>query len=585
MKNSRGAWNSLKANSRLPLFLLPVRRAQTGGQMPPHDLRSSWEDGTTTKAGKIPSASSSNIWQTSNVTWTSTMPSCLASDEGLQSSRSKLADTKMFPTSDVEYEKLSNESERPRSSRAAMSESPERRRRAQFAGKVKGLVLQEAGDKSQLEVEFGTGNVWYGRVRVASAVLTAPEEADKAGVGWISLPTLARQMGTSLSSLTTKWNELKQVIVDEGKLNFEKGNLQMIAGRSDHEPILVPLRGPAIVAETIANFRPGNSDPIALVAEIARQITIPGKQIDVFRESKEIKQFRRRVLEMEPGTDRKQLWKQLAKQRRDEHRAWQNQKLAQAGKKHWQDKQAVDNEKHSQAWELRLRSDDRWRETLTKHFGRIFHKSDSAVVDLHFAVILHRMAGQCKLVRWRPFTEEDLKAVRKRWKNGKACGPDSVSHEALKVLEQDDHWRGILLHVFNDMLYTAKIPASIENGVTVLLAKTPSPGDWSDTRPITLSSTLLRSFSQLIIGRASHCVQGDSRLQWARKRRQGVELILVIRRLCRVAHDWGLPMYLAKLDIRKAFDSIYQEALAEEHPGGHAMGGTCMGGLITRQRD
>ena len=218
-------------------------------------------------------------------------------------------------------------------------------------------------------------------------------------------------------------------------------------GRSDHEPILVPilasipkplqstpktwgtrrLRGPTIVAETIANFRPGNSDPIALVAEIARQITIPGKQIDVFRESKEIKQFRRRVLEMEPGTDRKHLWKQLAKQRRDEHRAWQNQKLAQAGKKHWQDKQAVDNEKHSQAWELRLRSDDRWRETLTKHFGGIFHKSDSAVVDLHFAVILHRMAGQCKLVRWRPFTEEDLKAVRKRWKNGKHVGP-TASH-------------------------------------------------------------------------------------------------------------------------------------------------------------
>ncbi|CAE7846305.1 unnamed protein product, partial [Symbiodinium necroappetens] len=135
---------------------------------------------------------------------------------------------------------------------------------------------------------------------------------------------------------------------------------------------------------------------------------------------------------------------------------------------------------------------------------------------------------------------------------------------ALKVLEQDDYWRGQLLHVFNDMLYTARIPANIENGITVLLAKMPSPGDWSDTRPITLSSTLLRSFSQLIIGRASHCVQGDSRLQWARRSRQGVELILVIRRLCRVAHDWGLPMYLAKLDIRKAFDSIYQEALAEQ---------------------
>ena len=92
---------------------------------------------------------------------------------------------------------------------AAMSESPERRRRAQFAGKVKRL-LEESGDRSKLEVEFGTGNVWYCKARIASAVLMAPEEADKAGVGWLSLPTLARQLGTSLSSLTDRWGELKK---------------------------------------------------------------------------------------------------------------------------------------------------------------------------------------------------------------------------------------------------------------------------------------------------------------------------------------------------------------------------------------
>ncbi|CAE7190571.1 NSNH, partial [Symbiodinium necroappetens] len=499
---------------------------------------------------------------------------------------------------------------------AAMSESPERRKRAQFAGKIKRLVLEESGDRSQLEVEFGTGNVWYGRVRVASAVLTAPEEADKAGVGWVSLPTLARQMGTSLSSLTTKWDELKkiltwnvgglspdkalqlledlrkerihpfsdpfvvllqEVIVDEGKLNFEKGELmlefldklhmkfpfqeidqasyfpynqnmqerrldyictrRLLAdtgevlpyrdlARSDHEAIVVPvlteipkakpsppktwgtrrLKAPTKVAEMLATYEITATDPVQLIANIARQITVPGKQIDIFRESKHTKRLRHRILQMAPGDERKQMWKMLAKQRREEHRTWQAQKLTQAGKAHWREKQAVDNEKHNNAWELRLRSDDRWRETLVKHFGGIFDKSDSAMVDLRFAVILHRMTGRCKFARWQPFTEEELKAVRKRWKNGKACGPDSISHEALKVLEQDDYWRGQLLHVFNDMLYTAKIPANIENGVTVLLAKIPSPGDWSDTRPITLSSTLLRSFSQLIIGRASHCV-------------------------------------------------------------------------------
>ncbi|CAE6934771.1 unnamed protein product [Symbiodinium sp. CCMP2592] len=34
------------------------------------------------------------------------------------------------------------------------------------------------------------------------------------------------------------------------------------------------------------------------------------------------------------------------------------------------------------------------------------------------------------------------------------------------------------------------------------------------------------------------------------------------RRLARIARDWGLEFYIAKLGIRKAFDSIYQESLA-----------------------
>ncbi|CAE7554898.1 SMC1 [Symbiodinium sp. CCMP2592] len=96
--------------------------------------------------------------------------------------------------------------------RAAMSESPERRKRAQFAGKVKRLVLELDGDKRQLDVEFGTGNIWHGQVRVASAVSTAPIGAASTRVGWVHLATIASQMGVSDSSLTTKWDELRKAL-------------------------------------------------------------------------------------------------------------------------------------------------------------------------------------------------------------------------------------------------------------------------------------------------------------------------------------------------------------------------------------
>eukprot|EP00439_Symbiodinium_sp_Y106_P081747 s1097_g20.t2 len=93
---------------------------------------------------------------------------------------------------------------------AAMSESPERRRRAQFAGKAKRLVLEKEGDKGILDVEFGTGNLWYNGVRFASAVSTAPLGATTAGAGWIHLPSLARQLGVTEHSLTEKWDEIRK---------------------------------------------------------------------------------------------------------------------------------------------------------------------------------------------------------------------------------------------------------------------------------------------------------------------------------------------------------------------------------------
>ena len=96
---------------------------------------------------------------------------------------------------------------------AAISETPERRKRAQFAGKIKRLILESEGDKHKLDVEFGTGNVWYNSVKIASATTTPPAGADTVGIGWISLPTLARQIGVALGSLTDTWDELKKPLV------------------------------------------------------------------------------------------------------------------------------------------------------------------------------------------------------------------------------------------------------------------------------------------------------------------------------------------------------------------------------------
>ena len=290
---------------------------------------------------------------------------------------------------------------------------------------------------------------------------------------------------------------------------------------------------------------PAQIDAIAEIAEIAVAITKPGRRSEAFRESK-----------LPPGEPRKQAWKELQNLRRQEHRAWLKEKQDMAGKGFWRSKKAADSDGHNNAWEVNLQQSDTWRDDLVTHFENIFHKKPVLLVTQQIDVILTRPSRLCKLQPWIPFDHEELREVRKRWKNNKSCGPDSISHEALKVLGGTDIWTSKLLYIMNDLLYVAKIPETIESGITVLLAKKTIPTDWGDTRPMTLSSVLLKTFSQLIIHRVAHRVQVPARLQWSRRHRQGVELILILRKVCRTAHDWGIPMFLAKLDIRKAFDSV-----------------------------
>lgn len=93
---------------------------------------------------------------------------------------------------------------------ATMSQPLERRRRAQFAGKIKRLILEAGGRAQALEVEYGTANIWYNAVKVASGVTTAPNGAKIESGGWLTLSPLARQLGTSEASLGEAWDELRK---------------------------------------------------------------------------------------------------------------------------------------------------------------------------------------------------------------------------------------------------------------------------------------------------------------------------------------------------------------------------------------
>ena len=350
---------------------------------------------------------------------------------------------------------------------------------------------------------------------------------------------------------------------------------------SDHDAVAVPvgkhkgggparatwgprrLRPPHQVQQLLVVSPPKGEDTHQVLSALAHAITVPGGGTNKFRESDTLKQMRKAAQTAPAGPAARTAWKGVARQRKREQRAWTQQQATQAAQLDWRAMRSLHTQNTHKGWHLHLRDDPQWQQHLGDHMQTIFAKPRPSGGVLRMAALRLQLRRRCKHTPWQPFTHAELLLTSHKWGNNKSTGPDGISHEAARALLADPAWGGRIAYLLNDMFYTAKVPEAIDKGVTVLLPKVPHPLQWGDTRPITLSSTILKWASQLLLHRAGGCIRGGSALQWARAGRQGVELIATIRRVTQMARDWGVGTWLVKLDIRKAFDSVWQHSMGE----------------------
>ena len=94
----------------------------------------------------------------------------------------------------------------------AYSQTPERRKRARFAGKVKRLLLEQGADKGNLQVEFATGTLWYQGRRVASARAPPPQgqPTSRSTLGWLDTEAVANFTRKTKEATSAAW----QVLLD-----------------------------------------------------------------------------------------------------------------------------------------------------------------------------------------------------------------------------------------------------------------------------------------------------------------------------------------------------------------------------------
>ena len=356
------------------------------------------------------------------------------------------------------------------------------------------------------------------------------------------------------------------------------GELRDIA-RSDHEPIIanIPsfkrktrihkswgartLRDPDQILAAEAEAPQGHTLH-ERIKNISQAITMPLPPTASFQESAALKDLRAKAHGTPPGAGRKQAWKEVQKVHKMEHRQWEKNLIEAASKMDWKAMRAIDHLNKPRNWEFHLLDSPNWQQDLRDHFASIFHKSPSSQPDLQLAAIRHKIRSRCKVTPWRPFEIAEMQEVTLKWEPRKATGPDGISHEAIRHLLTHPTWSVTLKDLLDDALYMGKFPSNIADGITVLLPKKLQPEEWSDTRPITLSSTLLKWAAQLLLLRGGSYLTRNP-CQFAAPHRQSTELIYVLRRVVRMSKDWGETTFIVKLDIQKAFDSVSQPAMAD----------------------
>ncbi|CAE7943307.1 unnamed protein product [Symbiodinium necroappetens] len=302
---------------------------------------------------------------------------------------------------------------------------------------------------------------------------------------------------------------------------------------------------------------PRGEDLHQTLATVAKAITIPGGGADTFKESKQLVQHRKQAQQAPAGAEARQLWKSVSRLRKQEFRQWKQAQAERAAHLDWRALRSLQQTQTHRGWQLQLTDDPEWQTQLRKHMEGIFAKPIPPAAQARGAILRDALRRQCKHTPWTPFTVGELQHTSHKWARNRSTGPDGVSHEAAQHLLLDPAWGERVREVLNDMLYRGAIPGGIEQGITVLLPKIPKPLAWGDTRPITLSSTFLKWAAQLLL------LRGSEQVRHGGKGRQGVELVAILRRVVQMAKDWGVKTWIVKLDIRKAFDSVWQHSLSE----------------------
>jgi hypothetical protein len=165
----------------------------------------------------------------------------------------------------------------------------------------------------------------------------------------------------------------------------------------------------------------------------------------------------------------------------------------------------------------------------------------------------------------KTITMDELIEAKNKLGNNKAPGPDKITYEQIKYISSDRVLK-IILFIFNECLNRCIFPTNANKATIILLSKLPAfNGDPNKLRPITLLSTFRKLFTRIINTRLQNIIETNNILKGNnfgfRLGKSTNNYLSSLRNVIDHARQTDNRLYIALLDIQKAYDTVPNEAL------------------------
>ncbi len=157
-------------------------------------------------------------------------------------------------------------------------------------------------------------------------------------------------------------------------------------------------------------------------------------------------------------------------------------------------------------------------------------------------------------------TMKELHTAIKALKKGKSCGPDGIPNEIF--INANKPLRNEILHHLNEISKTYNLPKQWQEGEIKRLYKGKgNKGKCSAERGITLASNFGKLYERILNNRALKLINITDAQAGGKKGRATVDHLLVIKEIIQLAKVTRKPLYIAFLDVTKAYDKAWLDAI------------------------